>query len=272
MILSSNNVLSSIVAGSILIVLEIFKRLTIPDFVKNILQYKRVNWLKGCTIVLLMSVSITLSYFGARESVKLFTPDVILTNVDTSNQDYKARIMILEKRLNDIERTHTWQGKLTPKGQKSYNRITEQIAEIESNMLQNANRITNKNDEVVVKHTENTNTNAFVFSMITFVLDFSLLFLLAFCEYYDYRSLAEFSNFPIQTAHQGSICERSNVVATENSAEKRVFELAYKNAKANLQAYEAKLRNGEGNEVTNLKGRDRWTQELKELAEKLKLI
>lgn len=280
--LLQNSVIAGLLTIGFLTVLELFKRLMIPDFVKNILQFRRVNWLKGLAIVLLMLFSVTLSYFGARESVTLFTPKVTLTDVESPKQDTKSRIATLENRLTDIRKTQSWRGKLTPKGQKSYNRVTEQIAQIESDMLQNTNRIIAQNDELLVKHADKTNINAHIFGLLTLILDFSLILLLAFSEYYDYRSLAEFiktqtTNKDNTSAKNGStnnlVFERSNVVATENnSIDERIIELAIKNAKANLSAYDAKIRNGEGNSDTNQKGRERWVSELQQLEARLQVV
>ena len=281
--LLQNNVVAGLLAIGFLAVLELFKRLMIPDFVKNILQFRKVNWLKGFIIVLLMLFSVTLSYFGARESVALFTPKVELTDVESTKEDAKSRIAMLETRLNDIRKTQSWRGKLTPKGQKSYNRVTEQIAQIESDMLQNTNRIIGKNDELLVKHTESTNVNAHVFGVLTLILDFSLILLLAFSEYYDYRSLAEFIKLKTTDKHDTNpqndatnsniFGNKINAIATNNSSiDGRIIELAIKNAKANLSAYDAKIRNGEGNSDTNQKGRERWVSELQQLEARLQVV
>jgi hypothetical protein len=277
--LLQNSVMAGVFSVVFLGILEMFKRLLIPDFCKNILQFRQVNWLKGVVIVLLMCISVALSYFGAKDSVLLFTPKVELTNVEDVTKDHKSRIATLEKRLVEIRKTQSWHGTLTPKGQKAYNRVTEQVAQIESDLLQNANRITSQNDELSVKHDEKTFNSASVFSILTLFLDLSLIGLLFFCEYYDYRSFVEFAqksaavkqsdNSNNDTNDKG-IFERSNSVATENNGiDERIISLAIKNAKANLAAYDAKIRNNEGNGDTNIRGREKWWNELQQLESKL---
>ena len=282
--LLQNNVIASTFALLLLGFLEAFKRLMIPSFCKNILQFRQVNWLKAIAIVLLMSLSVSLSYFGSKDSVLLFTPKVELTDVESVKSDYKTRIGTLENRLKEVRKTQSWHGKLTPKGQKTYNNISEQIATIETDMLQNANRITKQNDDLSVKHAESTFDNAHVFGILTLFLDISLLGLLFFCEYYDYRSFVEFaktstfSNGHKQPSNSevrpgdNNVFERSNAVATTNNGvDERILSLAIKNAKANLAAYDAKIRNNEGNEATNNKGREKWWSELQQLEARLQI-
>jgi hypothetical protein len=279
--LLQNSVVSCVLCVAFLAVLELFKRLTIPDFFKNILQFRKINWLKGLFVLLLMGISISLSYFGAKESIILFTPEVVLEDVESAKSNPQKRIATLENRLSDIRKTQSWQGKLTPKGQKSYNRVTEQIAQIEGDLLENANRLNRKNDELIVKHSEKTSTNAYIFGIMTLIFDFSLLFLLGFSEYYDYRSLAEFTNRKSQQGtsvkqdfptDNSNVFSSSNAVATTNNGiDERILGLAIKNAKANLAAYDAKIRNNEGNEDTNNKGREKWWSELQQLEARLQL-
>jgi hypothetical protein len=279
--LLQNNLFSGVFGMSFLVLLEMFKRLMIPEFCKNILQFRKVNWLKAIAIVSLMCISVSLSYFGAKDSILLFTPKVELTNVEDTKKEHKSRIMILEKRLDEISKMQSWHGKLTPKGQKVYNSTTEQISRIEADMLQNTNRITSKNDELSVKHSEKTFNNASVFSIFTLFLDLSLIGLLLFCEYYDYRSFVEFAQESItvkqanssndDTNGKGAFTSSNGVATTYNGIDERVVGLAIKNAKANLAAYDSKIRNNEGNIETNQKGRERWWNELQQLESKLSI-
>jgi hypothetical protein len=281
--LLQNSLLSGVFGASFLVLLEMFKRLMIPEFCKNILQFRQINWLKAVVIVLLMSISVALSYFGAKDSILLFTPKVELTNVEDAKKDHKKRIITLEKRLGEIRKTQSWQGTLTPKGQKAYNSVTEQASKIEADMLQNANRITLKNDELSVKHNEKTFNNASVFSVFTLFLDLSLIGLLFFCEYYDYRSFVEFAQKGTPVKQVAGNAKTNNVITDNNNAfslyngvatqngviDDSILELAIKKAKANIAAYDAKIRNNEGNEDTNTRGREKWWNELQQLESKL---
>ena len=241
------------------------------------MQFRRVNGLKAVTICAFVFLSIALSYLGAKDSVKLFTPSVFLTNIDSVKGSYQSRIATLESRLSDVKKTQSWHGKLTPQGQKTYNAITAQISLIESDMLDNANRLTSKNDLATDDHSSKTEIKSHYFGIFTLALDVSLIGLLFFLEYYDFRSFAEFvkSSSQHQTIQTTSDNPNSDDVATvfpiedvatgSNGFDEGVLRLAMKNARANLSAYEAKLRNNDGLKETNLRGIERWQLKLREL-------
>ncbi len=276
-----------VVAGcftvALLFVLEAFKRLTVPDFCKNILQFGRIDWFKGMALCVLVGFSVVLSYSGAKDSVKLLTPSVALTNVDSVRNEYKTRIATLENRLSDVSKTQSWRGALTTAGEQTYKSITEQISVIESDMLNNTNRLKEKNERITVEYTAKTSINAYYFGILTLVLDCSLVGLLFFLEYYDYRSFAEFALFnqdvlEPNVQQKQSFDERQNeeedlatlklidnVATGSNGLDESILRLAIKSAKSNLSAYEAKRRNSDGNDETNQKGIERWQLKLREL-------
>ncbi len=288
--LLQNNLIAGLFSIGFLAVVEILKRLTIPDFFKNYLQFGKINVLKIVFIMGLTATSVGLSYLGAKDSVKMFTPSVQLLSVDSVKSSYTSRIADLEERLKDVKKTQSWRGKLTAAGQKTYNQISAQIASIEDDMLKNTNRVTDRNEDLQVKHSSKTEINAHFFGLFTLGLDLSLIIFLFFVEYYDYRSLTEFSQTTnpqyndrnaieniTETSNTGIVATNmakevhdieisDNAVATDlNGADEGVLRLAIKNAKANLAAYEAKLRNREGNEDTIRRGIERWKNTLVEL-------
>lgn len=278
---------NAVVAGCFavvsLFVLEALKRLTIPDFCKNILQFGRIDWFKGMALCILIGFSVMLSYSGAQDSVKLLTPSVILTNVDSVRNEYKTRIATLETRLSDVDKTQSWRGALTMAGEQTYKSITEQISLIESDMLINTNKLTDKNEHIAAQYAAKTSVNAHYFGILTLVLDCSLVGLLFFLEYYDYRSFAEFALFNQDASEPNGQQKQSsdepqneeedlatlklidNVATGSNGLDESILRLAIKSAKSNLSAYEAKRRNSDGNDETNQKGIERWQLKLREL-------
>jgi hypothetical protein len=281
--LFKNDVLAGSFALAFLLIIETFKRLTIPQIFKNFFQFKKVNFWRLGFMVCLVAISVLLSYLGAKDTVKMFTPSVQLTDVNGVKQPFNDRIKALESRLSEIRETQSWRGKLTPQGQKSYNQVTNQIAEVESEMLQNSRKTVAKNDETTRQHTNKTSVNAHYFGLFTLVLDLSLIGFLFYCEYYDYRSFTEFAQLTTKAPPQYATEKQSSkptsnegndvatpevfqdVATSSNGIDEGVLKLAIKNARANLAAYEAKLRNNDGNEDTNLRGIDRWKQKLSEL-------
>lgn len=285
--LLQNTVLASLFSIGFLMLLEILKRLTIPDFIKNYLQFGRINALKIIFILGLTATSVALSYLGAKDSVEIFTPSVQLLSIDSVKSSYTPRITALEDRLKEVKKTQSWRGKLTPAGQKTYNQVSAQIAVIEDDMLKNTNRVTDKNDGLQAYHNSKTAVNAHYFGLFTLGLDLLLIAFLFFGEYYDYRSLTEFTqksppqnktsedddvatssqnteNVVTDLAYEADFTD--NAVSTDlNHHDKGILQLAIKNAKSNLAAYEAKLRNREGNEDTVQRGIERWKNKVVEL-------
>lgn len=286
--LLQSGLLSGVFTTVFLLSLEAFKRLMIPDFCKNALQFRRVNWLKLTVIAALTTLSIALSYSSATATTELLTPSVFLTNIDSVKQQYQTRIATLENRLTDINQSQSRRGRLTTEGQASYKILTEQIALIESEMMQNVRSLSEGNTAKSRQLVRKTAANAHYFGLLTLALDLSLIGLLFFIEYYDFRSFTEFtqikSEVPPQYPRQKQASERAesdneaaatsaqinNVATGSNGLDESILKLAIKSAKSNLMAYEAKLRNTDGNAETNQKGIERWQSKLTELESMLK--
>jgi hypothetical protein len=200
--LLQNSLLAGVFTTVFLFGLEAFKRLMIPDFCKNALQFRRVNWLKLSVIAALTTLSIALSYSGATATTELLTPSVFLTNIDSVKQSYQTRIATLETRLTDINQKQSRRGRLTTEGQASYQILTEQIALIESEMSQNVRGLSSENTVKSVQHGRKTAINAHYFGLFTLMLDLSLIGLLYFMEYYDFRNFGEFVQINDEAPHQ----------------------------------------------------------------------
>jgi hypothetical protein len=280
-------------AVAFLVLLELFKRLTIPNTFKAYFQFRKIQPLKAVFIACLTITSVMLSFIGANEAVHTYTPTAALINTDSIQTQYNGRITTLEKRLKEIKRTQSWHGVLTPQGQSTYNATTQQIAAIENDRIATTTHATNRNDATTTTHATRTDYKAYYFSVISLLLDLLLIGFFYFMEYYDYRSFTEFTNLdsepsdsdgnptatqpsnepPTNTSEPNkSTNEPSNntvaTVATENDTNKLseyLKGLAKKKIQGNIDAYKAKLEKGEGKAETNQKGIERWENELSNL-------
>jgi hypothetical protein len=271
-----NKLFTGVFSVAFLLGLEAFKRLTIPYFFKNLLQFRKINFIKLTFILCLTVVSVTLSYVGAKDTVRIFTPSVFLTNVDSMRNGYNERITILEVRLEDVRKSHLWKGKLTTEGQIAYNQISNQIAMLEGDKLQNIGKAIAQNDEKALQNSRKTSVNAYFFGLFTLLLDVLLIGLLFFLEYYDYRSFTEFVKLDNQMKSSLHKDEPNDIdndidlpeesIATRSYAfESDFIQLAMKQARSNISAYEAKIRNKDGNEETNRRGVEKWQRKYDEL-------
>jgi hypothetical protein len=175
-----------------LFALEALKRLTLPGVFKTYLQFKKVSWGAVLFAGLLSSGSIASSYFGAKEAVKLLTPDADLANIDDVRKPFEARLEVLQADKADAMK-QTWKGKQTVQSAKRLNVIQLQEAEIQSAMLKAIQEATEANNKAVSSHTTSTTLKAGHFAGVTLVFELLLLLCLYFGELYDFRSLAEFS-------------------------------------------------------------------------------
>ena len=275
-----STILAAIFASIFLVLIELLKRFTIPKTVKEWLQFRKISVPLLFFSVVLIGLSIGLSYSGAHEAVQLFTPQATVTDVATPKKEYTDRIKQLEKQKKEIKRTMSWQSKLTPQGAKAYNEITAQIGHIENDMLQNINRITTNNDKTIQNHSETTTAKSSYFALFTLFFDLSLIVAFIFMEYYDYRSFTEFASSDSDTHNSsydntnvatdepisGNVTSQS--VATANngfSLNASTLQLAIKKAKSNISAYQSKISKGEGRTETNAQGMERWNDKLQEL-------
>jgi hypothetical protein len=283
-IILPNALLSIVFSASFLVGIEHFKRLTIPNTFKAYFQFKEFNYLKIAFIVSLMLTSCFLSYTGAGDAVQQFTPKVTLIDTENMKNPYQSRIKNLEKQLKEVKRSQSWQGVLTPQGQKTYNAIQNQVNNLENQMFSEVNTATTKNDVSTNEHNTKTGAKAYYFSLFALILDLLLIGFFFFIEYYDYRSYTEFATLekdfandvtnqtppPNVVATNDPVTENVPIfsVATANngfSLNSNTIELAIKKAKANIAAFKAKIRNDDGNRDTNEKGIERWELELSNL-------
>jgi hypothetical protein len=226
--LTQSRIIAGILSAVFLFGVEAFKRLTIPDFFKNWFQFSQVNILKLLCIGGLVLLSVSLSYMGANDAVKMFSPDAVVTNVDSLTNPYNARITILEKQLKEIKRSQSWKGKLTRSGQQAYNKTNDQIAMLQAKVLELDTHTRNKNDQAETIHGEKIITVAWVFALFTIALDSVLILLLWFLEYYDFRSLAEFAK--PDTISTGTNDETETISTnTSNEPQKNNFKNHKKN-------------------------------------------
>jgi hypothetical protein len=181
------------VATGALVGIEFLKRLTFRPTVKEFLQFKKVAVFNLCLSLSMLAVSLWLTWNGGKETVFLLSDAPTLVNIDSSTQYEKTRINELTAQLNDIKRTQSWKGVLTPKGQTSYNRVTGQIEKLQNKIDGKENDLTNKNDLTTNDHKNKTTATATQFRFVTVVLDILLFVLLAWLEFYDYRSFTEFA-------------------------------------------------------------------------------
>lgn len=268
-------IIASIITLCFIIILEISKRKVNSISFKDILQFKKLNVFLVITALLLAGMSISFSYYGSKRMVNQFSSIPTLLDKSTAVESLEAELSDVDRQIKDARGTK-WRGTTTSKSQETIAVLSQQKLALQNEINRISNRIDQKNDATLNIHNAEVRLNAYHFALLTLL--FELLFLLStlYLEYYDYRSFAEFATLDKvattdnRTSNQAK--EEKEAVATDrNGVNRSVLEAAIKNAKANRDAYKAKLRKGEGSVATNEKGIKRWEAKIKELERMLPL-
>ena len=241
--------------------IEALKRQTLQPLFQRYNQYGNISAPLVVVVVVLSIVSALLSYDGAKQAISNYTPPPVLMNVDSLKAANQLQRATLQKRQDELKHTHTWRGKYTKAGTAAFQSIQNQIVALETRAANEAATATAHNEQVSSLEAAQTGNRANIFGYVSFCLDLLLILCIAFCEYYDYRSYVEVSNDddPAPTTPPAAAAkEPQKVGATTPEASFDVYELAQKQAAANLKAYQNKIANGIGAEGTNKVGLKKW--------------
>jgi hypothetical protein len=199
-----------------LVCIEILKRMTLKPSVKEFLQFKKVVLFPLSLALTMLVLSLWLTWNGTHETVFKLTEKPQLLNVDSLTNFEKDRIKQINSDISTAKKI-TWKGKITEKGQKMIDNLTQERAKIQGKLDLKENNLRVKNDQTESDHTTKTTARATHFKYLTLCLDLLLFGLLAWLEYYDYRSITEFSRLKIASENT-----TQNVVNTEGDTTQNV--------------------------------------------------
>ena len=98
-----NIVLAAILTGVFLLLIEQLKRLTIPTAIKHFLQFRQISIFLILASLALTTLSVSLSFTGAHDTVLLLTPSATVTDVTPTKNEYKQRIKELEQQKRSVK-------------------------------------------------------------------------------------------------------------------------------------------------------------------------
>lgn len=182
-----------------LVCIEILKRLTFKPSVKEFLQFKKLSIFQILIALSMLGVSLWLTWNGTHKAVFELSAAPTLLNVDSTISYEKERIKQINADIAQAKKI-TWQGKITEKGQRLIEKLTNERAKIQDKLDAKETTTTAKNEQTTTDHKTATTTTATHFKYLTLCLDVLLFVLLAWLEYFDYRSIAEFSELKAATA------------------------------------------------------------------------
>ena len=179
----------------LLIIIEYAKRSCFADVSKVYLQFRRVS--KGAAILsaLLLALSAFASYKGSARFIRARTAPVHVVNTDSIHTLLESKISPLKAqqiKLREIK----YKGNTTRTAQRSIEKIQVEILALRESYKLELSEARAQNREVISTHADTKNTRSWLFSLLALFIDTAIIFCIVYAEYYDYRSLAEFSDTP----------------------------------------------------------------------------
>lgn len=191
--LTNSATISAVITAAALVSLEYMKRETAGKLFHGWLQFKSAPAGLIATVILLSGISTTASYFGAEATVMQFTRPVQLTDMSDQIAPLEGQIKEIDDQIKAAAQ-NTWQGKMTQRAQKTVDRLSASKAALTDELVRVRQRTDDMNDEAMYEHEETTAMNASAFAFFTAFSELALLLCLFYCQYYDFRSFAEYSH------------------------------------------------------------------------------
>lgn len=207
--LTNSATISAVITAAALISLEYMKRETAGKLFHGWLQFKSAPAGLIATVVLLSGISTTASYFGAEATVMQFTRPVQLTDMSDQIAPLEGQIKEIDDQIKAAAQ-NTWQGKMTPRAQRTVDRLSASKAALTDELVRVRQRTDEMNDEATYEHEETTAMNASAFAFFTAFSELALLLCLFYCQYYDFRSFAEYAHVSAVAARNSPGISRSN--------------------------------------------------------------
>ena len=198
---------SDIVAGAItaaaLVALELVKRETGTRLFSDLLQFRKMSPGLAGVVVLMMGLSTTASYFGAKRAVTEFTPPPATVRADTLTAPLLAQVTAADQQIKAAAQMKK-KGVVTASAQRTIERLSRQKETALGEVARIQARTDTRNDNAETKHELSTKINANGFAAITLTSELLLLLCLWYLQFYDYRSFVEFCEKGTTTPPDGN--------------------------------------------------------------------
>ena len=180
------------VSVAALVILEASKRKTTATTFKDWLQFRNITGGMVAVVVLLSSLSVTSSYFGAKRVVEQFTPPPKLVSADSLTATIEAQVRQIDEQIAKHLANKNHRGEVYVRSLRTAENLTKQKTGLMAELIRTRQRADELNDGTSTAHTMRTSLKAEHFAAVTLLLE--LLFLLSafYLEYYDYRSYLDF--------------------------------------------------------------------------------
>ena len=189
--LLGSDLLAGAITGAALIALELVKRETGQRFFHDLLQFRKMSFGLAGVVVLMMGLSTTASYFGAKRAVTEFTPPPVTVRADSLTAPLMAQISATDAQIKAAAQMKK-KGVVTASAQRTIERLSKQKETALGEVARIQARTDTRNDNAETKHELSTKINANGFAAITLTSELLLLLCLWYLQFYDYRSFVEY--------------------------------------------------------------------------------
>ena len=205
-----NNLSQSVFfALTILVLIEVLKHFTISAQFESHFVYKSKNILNLSFVTGLIGLSLYLSCSGTGEAYKQNVSKPNLYIIDEMVKNDSAEIKKLEKQLENIQKTQSWDnGNLTPEGRESYNLTSEDLKNVKSRCQVTREKYVKLNEQINLEHDKLKKNMSSNFKLIALVLDISLMFCLSFKWTYQKQTYLEIKALQDKVAAEKTTFER----------------------------------------------------------------
>lgn len=183
---TGNDIAAGTITAVLLFLLEAAKRYTWSAVFKNYWQYSKLSGGLLAVSLLLFSISLCCSFFGAK---KLYSTAAVVQTDSTSTRIIETLTAQIKGIDSDIKtaKKMKWNGKVTGEGQKALAALQEQKANIVTEITRQRQRQDSSTDLA----TESKQIEAWQVAIITAVAELLFLLCAGYIQYYDWRSFVE---------------------------------------------------------------------------------
>jgi hypothetical protein len=187
---------SSFLSVLLLMIAELSKRFLIAPILQRYYQFRRISILLILSTLLLICFSALLSYKGANLAFKELKPNLALIDTDSIQNAYRSQIKPLEAKQKELL-SIKYKGVTTRTAQKAALEAEKQLSAIRKDLSIELATAKNKNESISIENKQIKANEGFYFSLLALLFDSLLILCLVYIEYYDFRSIAEFSEATI---------------------------------------------------------------------------
>jgi len=181
-----------LVSLSVLILLEIKKRELFSKFIKGIYQFKKFYFGLFAVGVLVLSFSVTFSYYGGKAAITDFTPPPTVIQKDSAQVLLSAQLALLTTQIADARRTK-WKGTTTTISQRTIETLSKEKLAIQNRLFAIETQKEKADGTIIMQHESELKLSAATFAGTTIVCEILFVLCMFYLEYYSFKSHATFA-------------------------------------------------------------------------------